>query len=105
MILGVAAWGTQALILHAILAGAGVSISLQVATFIFALAVLAGALSFVPAGLGVIEASLFVLLTWRRVPAPEAAVVIVLFRLVTVWFGAGLAWALGAKRPELDAEA
>ena len=70
-----------------------------------ALAVLAGALSFVPAGLGVIEASLFVLLSWRRVPAPEAAAVIVLFRLVTLWFGAGLAWALGAKRPELDAEA
>lgn len=103
--LGVTAWGAQALVFHSILEGLGLPISLPVATFILALAVLAGALSFVPAGLGVIEASLFVLLSWRRVPAPEAAAVIVLFRLVTLWFGAGLAWVLGAKRPELDAEA
>ena len=105
VLLGVAAWGAQALAFHALLQGLNLPLSLQVASFIFSLAVLAGALSFVPAGLGVIEASLFVLLLWRRVPPAEAAAVVVLFRLVTLWFGAGLAWALGAKRPELDAEA
>ena len=38
-------------------------------------------------------------------PAAEAAAVIVLFRVVTLWFGAGLAATLGARRPDLDAEA
>ena len=102
VLLGVAAWGAQALAFHAILQGLAVPTSLQVATFVFALAVLVGALSFLPAGLGVIEAVLFVLLFWRRVPPAEAATVIVVFRLVTLWFGAALAAVGGARPPDPD---
>ena len=105
VLLGVAAWGAQALAFHLILEGLNLPISLQVATFILALAVLVGAVSFIPAGLGLIEASLFVLLSWRRVPPAEAAAVIVLFRLVTMWFGAALAAVAGGRPPDLDGEA
>lgn len=101
VLLGLAAWGAQALAFHILLQGMNLTISLPVATFILALAVLAGALSFVPAGLGVVEASLFVLLSWRRVPPGEAAVIIVLFRLITLWFGALLSAAWG-RRQALD---
>lgn len=98
VLLGVAAWGAQSLAFHALLQGLNLPLSLQVATFVLALAVLAGAVSFLPAGLGVIESSLFVLLFWRRVPPAEAAAVIVLFRLATLWLGALLAAVVGARR-------
>jgi uncharacterized membrane protein YbhN (UPF0104 family) len=103
VLLGLVAWGAQALAFHALLQGLNLPVSLQVATFILALAVLAGAISFVPAGLGLIEASLFVLLSWRGVGPADAAAVIVMFRLVTLWFGAVLsAAAVEPLAPQIE---
>ncbi|MBI4510380.1 MAG: flippase-like domain-containing protein [Deltaproteobacteria bacterium] len=66
----------------------GASVTIGLATLIYAIATLAGALSFLPAGLIMTEASMLVLLM-RWVPGidkPAAVAATLLIRLCTLWF-------------------
>ncbi len=84
--LSVASWFFECLALYGIFLGLGMPLSLLVATFTHAFASLAGALSMLPGGLGVVEGSLTgLLLTLGAQRAPAVAATLII-RVVTLWF-------------------
>jgi uncharacterized membrane protein YbhN (UPF0104 family) len=88
--LSVVSWFFECLAFHVILQGLGVALSLRVATFLYAFASLAGAVSMLPGGLGVAEGSLTGLLVALGTPLPEAAAATLLVRGVTLWLAVAL---------------
>ncbi|CAD5200787.1 lysylphosphatidylglycerol synthase transmembrane domain-containing protein [Pseudomonas sp. FEN] len=88
--LSLLAWWAEALALHRILIGVGGDIPLVFAIFVYAVSMLAGALSFMPGGLGSTEAVMIALLIWKGMPNPEAIAATLLFRLATLWFAVGI---------------
>lgn len=89
-VLSVIAWGAEALAFHWILGWMGFEVPLAFAVFVYAIAVLAGALSFMPGGLGGAEAVMVALLVWKGMPAGDAVAATVLIRLATLWFAVGI---------------
>lgn len=85
----------------------GAQLALADAVFIYSLATLAGALAFLPGGLGVTEASLALFLSARGMDGGSAAATTLLIRLTTLWFAVGLGllaliyldrrWGLGSR--------
>jgi len=84
--LGVIAWGAEGLGLYWLLASLDIHLPVLLVTGIYALAVLAGALSFIPGGLGSTEATLVLLLVGQGVDTATALAVALVCRLVTLWF-------------------
>lgn len=84
------AWGVQAMVLTVVLVSMGQVIGAEAAVGIFALALLAGALSFVPGGLGSTEAVMILLLVAIGVEAPDAAAATLLCRVATLWFAVAI---------------
>jgi uncharacterized membrane protein YbhN (UPF0104 family) len=60
---------------------------------IYAIAVLAGAVSFLPGGLGSTEAVMTALLTAQGYPVGDALLVTIVCRIVTLWFAVCIGWA------------
>jgi uncharacterized protein (TIRG00374 family) len=85
-------WFFECLALYLILQGLGDTTSLRSATFVYAFSSLAGAVSMLPGGLGVAEASLTGLLVALGTSLPDAVAATLLIRAATLW----LAVALGA---------
>jgi uncharacterized protein (TIRG00374 family) len=67
-------------------------LAMAVATGIYGVSILAGALSFLPGGLGSTEAVMASLLATRGYPLSEALVITFASRVVTLWFAVGLGW-------------
>lgn len=88
--LSVLAWGAEALAFHWILSWMGADIPLVFAVFVYAISMLAGALSFMPGGLGSAEAVMVALLVWKGMSSADAIAATVLIRLATLWFAVGL---------------
>ena len=88
--LGVVAWGAEGVAFYYIVHVLGSAISLQTALFIYAFSILVGALSFLPGGLGGVEASMVALLMLNHVAQPQAVAATVLIRLATLWFAVAL---------------
>lgn len=65
-------------------------ISLEAAFFIYGFAMLVGALSFLPGGLGGTEATMTGLLVLQGLPLPEAVAATVIIRLATLWFAVAI---------------
>jgi uncharacterized protein (TIRG00374 family) len=84
--LSVVAWFFECVALGLILEGLGVVLPLRAATFVYAFASLAGAVSMLPGGLGVAEGSLTALLAGLGTPLPAAAAATLLVRVATLWF-------------------
>ena len=100
-LLSVVAWAAEALAFQWILQGLGLDSGFAFAAFVYAVAMLAGALSFMPGGLGGAEAAMVALLLWAGMPLPDAVAATVLIRLATLWFAVVLGlFALGAGRRE-----
>ncbi|GAB3463828.1 lysylphosphatidylglycerol synthase transmembrane domain-containing protein [Azotobacter salinestris] len=89
-LLSVIAWSAEALAFHWILQWMGAENSLAFTVFVYALSMLAGALSFMPGGLGGAEALMVTLLVWKGMPNGDAVAATVLIRLVTLWFAVGI---------------
>jgi uncharacterized protein (TIRG00374 family) len=89
-LLSVAAWSAEGLAFHWILGWMGAEIPLAFSLFVYATAMLAGALSFMPGGLGGAEAVMVALLMWKGMPAADAVAATVLIRLATLWFAVAL---------------
>lgn len=89
-LLSLLAWGLEALAFYSILNAMGADIPLAFAVFIYAVSMLAGALSFMPGGLGSAEAVMVALLVSGGVALPDAIAATVLLRLVTLWLAVGL---------------
>lgn len=89
-VLSCIAWSAEALAFYWVLSWMGADISLPFAVFVYAIAMLAGALSFMPGGLGGAEAVMIALLIWAGMPNPDAVAATVLIRLATLWFAVGI---------------
>lgn len=85
-ILGVMAWGLEGTALFFILDLLHASIPLSTAIFIHAFALLVGAITFLPGGLGGTEIVMYQLLILNDVPPTIAAAATLLIRLCTLWF-------------------
>jgi uncharacterized protein (TIRG00374 family) len=88
--LSVVAWSAEALAFHWILNWMGADIELTFAVFVYALAMLAGAISFMPGGLGGAEAVMVGLLVWKGMSSADAIAATVLIRLATLWFAVAI---------------
>jgi uncharacterized membrane protein YbhN (UPF0104 family) len=85
------AWFFECLASYVCVRGLGLDVSLADVSLAFSVAGLAGAISFVPGGLGVTEAGFTGLLrVLADVPRAEAAAATVLTRLATLWFAVAL---------------
>lgn len=85
-ILGSIAWGLEGTLLYYVLETLGINISLMTCIYIHAFALLLGALSLIPAGLGIAEVTMFQLLLFNGVPAASAVTATLFVRLSTLWF-------------------
>ena len=88
-LLSIAAWACECLAFWVVLHGfPGADASLKLCTFIYAAMTIAGALSFLPGGLGVQEGGMVALLvsTAHGVGGPTAAAATFVTRLCTLWF-------------------
>jgi uncharacterized protein (TIRG00374 family) len=85
-LLSVLAWSAEAVAFYWILQWMGADIALTFAVFVYAVAMLAGAISFMPGGLGGAEAVMVGLLVWKGMPGADAIAATVLIRLATLWF-------------------
>lgn len=88
--LSIVAWFLECLAFALILDGLAVPLPLRSATFVYAFASLAGAVSMLPGGLGVAEGSLTALLAGLGTPLPEAAAGTLLVRAATLWLAVAL---------------
>jgi uncharacterized protein (TIRG00374 family) len=84
--LGVLGWGAEGVAFYFMLQWMGMDTTLLFALFVYSLSMLAGALSFLPGGLGGAEAVMLGLLLWHGMPNPDAVAATVLIRIVTLWF-------------------
>lgn len=85
-ILGLAGWTAEVIGFFLILHWLNLDVSIVFAAFVFAVSVLAGALSFTPGGLGSTEAVMIGLLLWKGVALPDATAATLLIRACTLWF-------------------
>jgi len=97
MVLGLISWGCEGVALYLILEQLGAPISLSLAIGIYAAGILAGALSFIPGGLGSTEAVMAFMLIASGVDSPVAIAATLLCRVATLWFAVLLGLAAMAR--------
>lgn len=85
-------WSAEGWAFYVVLDGMGWPLSGPLAAGIFAAGMLAGALSFLPGGLGGAEAVMVGLLVATGAPPALAVAATVLIRLTTLWFAVLLGW-------------
>jgi len=86
LVLALIAWGAEGVAFHVILEALGINTSMLLAVGIYSISVLAGALSFIPGGLGSTEAVMVLLLTLVGADTPTAVAATLICRLATLWF-------------------
>jgi uncharacterized protein (TIRG00374 family) len=84
--LGMAAWFFECLAFGVVFYGLGIEVPLIKATFIYAFATLAGALSMLPGGIGAAEGSMTTLLLMMQIPKAQASTATIIIRACTIWF-------------------
>lgn len=84
--LGVIAWGGEGIGLYLILNAMGAQVDLWLAVSIYGIAVLVGAVSFLPGGLGGTEAAMTLLLMASGVDKSTALAATLVCRVATLWF-------------------
>lgn len=98
--LGVVAWFAEGLGFWWLLVALDHPLPLSTAVFIYAFAMLVGAISFLPGGLGGSEAAMVALLTLNGLPEASAVSATLICRLATLWFAVALgAFFLGRQKP------
>lgn len=85
-LISVVSWGAEAVAFYLVLEWLGADISFSFAIFVYAISMLAGALSFLPGGLGGAEAIMISLLVLKGMTMPAAIAATVFIRLATLWF-------------------
>ncbi|MFD2111791.1 lysylphosphatidylglycerol synthase transmembrane domain-containing protein [Thiorhodococcus fuscus] len=86
MLLSLIAWASEAVAFFLILRWMGMDVSLAFAVFVYALSMLAGALSFMPGGLGGAEGVMIGLLLWQGMDNSDAVAATLVIRVATLWF-------------------
>lgn len=87
-IISVVAWFTECLAIFLVIYGFGENIGIVLSTFVFSFASLAGAVSLIPGGLGVAEATLSGLLVIFGLSSTIAVGAAIIMRFATLWYGA-----------------
>ncbi len=90
LLLSLAGWFAESLAFALLLGALGTGLPLLPAMFIFTVAMIVGALSMLPGGLGSTEATMIGLLLALGVDFDRALVATAVIRLTTLWFGTGL---------------
>jgi uncharacterized membrane protein YbhN (UPF0104 family) len=88
--LGVAGWGAEGLSLYVLVHALGVVLAPMACVFIFAFAMIVGAISVLPGGLGSTEATMAGLLVLQGAKLQDAIVATAVVRVTTLWFAVGL---------------
>jgi uncharacterized protein (TIRG00374 family) len=86
LLVGLFSWFCEGLGFYILLQSLGISLSLPMAVGVYSTGMLAGALSFMPGGLGGAEAAMGLLLVALGVAKSTAVVSTVVCRLATLWF-------------------
>lgn len=89
-VIGFVAWASEAVGFYYLLNFMGEHIDLSVAMSIYAIAMLAGAISFLPGGIGGTEIVMTALLLMCEVDQASAVAATVLIRVATLWFAVGI---------------
>jgi len=84
--LSLAAWAAEAVAFYYVVRFAGGEVAFPVAIFIYSFAMLVGAISFLPGGLGGAEVTMVGLLVLFGVPEAQAVAITVFARFATLWF-------------------
>jgi glycosyltransferase 2 family protein len=90
LLLGIVAWGAEAVAFHWLLVALGHPLPLPMAVFIYAFSMLVGSVAFLPGGLGGSEAAMVALLIVNGLPQPVAVSATIICRLATLWFAVAL---------------
>ncbi len=94
------AWGLEGIAFGLCIRGLGFDgLTMGAAVAVYAISTILGALTFLPGGIGLTEASMAGLLIAAGMAGPDASAATLLIRLVTMWFGVGLGWAVLFTRP------
>ncbi len=88
--LGAIGWSSEGLSFYVLLHALGASLGPAACVFIFAFAMMVGAISVLPGGLGSTEATMIGLLSLQGVPFETAVVATGVVRVTTLWFAVGL---------------
>jgi len=93
LLIGVVAWGAEAVGLKLVAdVIAPVHMSIPAAMGIYAIAIIVGALSFLPGGLGSTEAVMAALLVAHGYDMPQAILLTLICRLLTLWLAVLIGW-------------
>ena len=88
------AWFFECLALYFVIIGFGQSLSVILSTFVFSFASLVGAISMIPGGLGVAEATLSGMLQYFGLTSVDSVGAAMIIRFGTFWFGAVLGFSV-----------
>ena len=104
-VLGLAGWGLEGVGLYALgCLFPAAHLALSAGIGVYAVAVLVGALSFLPGGLGSTEAAMTALLTTQGYSVADALLVTIACRIVTLWLAVLIGWiAVWVLRRQTDA--
>lgn len=92
-LLGLVGWGAEGVGLMVVGAiSPSVPIDWATATGIYAVGIIVGALSFLPGGLGSTEAVMVALLAAHGYTMPDAMLLTLVFRLLTLWLAVAIGW-------------
>ena len=86
LVLGLIAWGLTAMAFVLLLHRLGIALPLPTAAAIYPTAMLAGAASMLPAGIGTTEVTIVALLALHQIPVGVATLVAVGIRAASLWF-------------------
>ena len=92
--LSVFAWFFECLALYFVIIGFGQSISVILSTFVFSFASLIGAISMIPGGLGIAEATISGMLQYFGLTSVDSVGAAIIIRFGTLWFGAILGFSV-----------
>ena len=98
--LSLVAWAAEGYALHLIVAAMGATTDPATAIGIYSIALLGGALFFLPGGLGSTEALMFALLVGAGMDTAAAGAATVVSRVTTLWFAVALGWLSFLRRQE-----
>ena len=94
LVLGMVGWAFEGVAFWLLLGWLDADVALATATAIFLIAILSGALSGLPGGLGGTEATLVALLLLQGVPTTVAVLATAIVRVATLWFAVAIGFVL-----------
>jgi len=99
-LLSCVAWGLEGVAFGLCIRAIGFTgLSVGGAVAVYAISTILGALTFLPGGIGLTEASMAGLLVAAGMSGSDASAATLLIRVVTMWFGVALGWAVLFTRP------